>query len=471
MDRIKIYEKACMTDRDNRRKPVRWIFALTLAFLGFFAMISADLAGALGNNPPKVQISVTLEPQDARNAGAQWSLKMTDPDLGIEYGPFTDRTHIVDVTADYDGGDIEVATWAVSFKTDVPGWIAPSSPVILVIEFPARNTTTKTVYGTYSEDTTPSSTTTTTTTTSTTITSTTSTTTSTTSTTSTTLPHSGCLDISDTPLDTQLQAAPATIMFVVDDSGSMDFEMMTEEDGGTIWSGSHEYFFVFDMSDNEYDDYYELSGSDRNLWRSQWAGYNRMYYNPEITYFPWPTASGRYSDASLTNPKSAPWSSTSDTLDLDGNYSEIGSLDVKNAHYYVWSDTESTMYLVNFDSVLKYYKFNSFSTEDANHNHYLDTGEDEDSDGLIDYSPTNAYYADLTRDYSPPDDIVPKKSDGSDRSFTEELQNFANWFSFYRRRELTSKNAMGNVLVGLQGCRWAFIRYGNGYNSRPSRSM
>ena len=33
-------------------------------------------------------------------------------------------------------------------------------------------------------------------------------------------------------MDTQLQAAPANIMFVIDDSGSMDWEFMTSEASG-----------------------------------------------------------------------------------------------------------------------------------------------------------------------------------------------------------------------------------------------
>ena len=65
-----------------------------------------------------------------------------------------------------------------------------------------------------------------------------------------------CLNIADIPLDTQLQAAPASIMFVIDDSGSMDFEFMTTENGGTF----HGEYFNFDLSDNAYDDSYIVAG-------------------------------------------------------------------------------------------------------------------------------------------------------------------------------------------------------------------
>ena len=37
-----------------------------------------------------------------------------------------------------------------------------------------------------------------------------------------------CLDISDSPLDTKVLSAPPNIMFVLDNSGSMYWEFMTE---------------------------------------------------------------------------------------------------------------------------------------------------------------------------------------------------------------------------------------------------
>jgi hypothetical protein len=61
--------------------------------------------------------------------------------------------------------------------------------------------------------------------------------------------RASCLDISDVPMDTQLQAAPASVMFVVDDSGSMDWEFMTTEEYGIFqWE-----YYNFAMDDNNYD--------------------------------------------------------------------------------------------------------------------------------------------------------------------------------------------------------------------------
>ena len=42
------------------------------------------------------------------------------------------------------------------------------------------------------------------------------------------------------------------------------------------------------------------------------------------------------------------------------------------------------------------------------------------------------------------------------RTYAEERQNFANWYSFYRRRELTATSAIANVIVNMQGVNIGF---------------
>ena len=91
------------------------------------------------------------------------------------------------------------------------------------------------------------------------------------------------VDIEDIPLDTKIQAAPANIMFLLDDSGSMDWEFITNESNG-LFKGNN---YVFDdPGDNVYSDI--MSAVDRKNWLPQWSGYNKMYYDPKITYTPWP---------------------------------------------------------------------------------------------------------------------------------------------------------------------------------------
>ena len=138
---------------------------------------------------------------------------------------------------------------------------------------------------------------------------------------------SECLDISDAPLITQSEPVPPNIMFVLDDSTSMDYEVMTSQSGGTF----NQYRYIFDdLGDNKIPavvPFTVLSGDERGLWRSQWHGYNRIYYNPAVTYEPWPRVTEVYPgisepDADPNNPPSH-INSPGVTADLSAVYHQI----------------------------------------------------------------------------------------------------------------------------------------------------
>lgn len=129
--------------------------------------------------------------------------------------------------------------------------------------------------------------------------------------------YASCLDISDVPLDAQFQSAPGIIMFIIDDSGSMDWEFMCQSESNGLFSG---YYYIFaNPGDNAYSGNILEGGSRANKWKAQWAGYNRLYYNPSSTYTPWPT----YTDADPTNPRSNP-SVSGNTLNLSATYHDFG---------------------------------------------------------------------------------------------------------------------------------------------------
>ena len=362
------------------------------------------------------------------------------------------------------------------------------------------------------------------------------------------------VDISDVPLDAQTKAAPANIMFVLDDSGSMDWEFMTVESNG-LFSGE---LYVFDNpGDNLYSDGYILNAVQRLMWKSQWFEHNKMYYNPTVEYTHWPTLpdadpdnprshpavsgttfnlSNTYVSASLYSPTAgseiivdnqdtgfsildgswsesaatpeynnsslyssdsgasaswdanlptsgdyqvwAWWSSRADFLrDTNGRYRvnhvsgtsdyfrdmnvdygqwnllgihtfnsgtntvtllrgnnttnadavkfvqvSGGTLNIPRAHYYVYSALEGRPYLITIDGgTINYYAVTISGT-----------GSTESVNSL---QPVT----------NPPTDVL------SSRTYTEERQNFANWYSFYRRRELTATAAVSNVISQMAG--------------------
>lgn len=135
---------------------------------------------------------------------------------------------------------------------------------------------------------------------------------------------SNCVDISDMPLDVQMITAPPLLMFLLDDSGSMDWSIMNSEgsSGAFRYSGTN-YYYVFDdpHSDNAYTNRDTLDENSRKAWQSQYGGSliddddgstiypNALYYNPEVIYTPWPNhknAVPTLGDAHMDHPLSDP---------------------------------------------------------------------------------------------------------------------------------------------------------------------
>jgi len=253
-------------------------------------------------------------------------------------------------------------------------------------------------------------------------------------------PGEDCMTISNIPLETLASPAPPLIVFVIDDSGSMDQDIMTEEkygdfhvvekDGEEI-KRTADYYYVFYAADNVYSNSQENASfvEDKYYYQPRWYEYNRVYYKPTVTYDPWPkwdelddTPTPDWAQAPDANPKeprSNPMMTT--TIDMNATFVAFDPVNIKRSHYFVFSELAAQLYLVNIDidtSNIDYYQVDTWS------NHKIRT---------------------LNKTDNPPEDVR------SSRTFEEELQNFANWFSFYRKRMHTTKAAIGSVIDSLEG--------------------
>ena len=112
------------------------------------------------------------------------------------------------------------------------------------------------------------------------------------------IPAYGDIDISDSPVDTKVTAAAPIVMFILDDSGSMDWEFIVEGQSQGKYEGADEYLYY--NSDNVSGN--TIGSDEHDEWKATWHGFNKMYYNPLVTYNPWPTMS----DANTTTPRSNP---------------------------------------------------------------------------------------------------------------------------------------------------------------------
>ncbi|MFQ5759467.1 MAG: hypothetical protein ACE5HM_00685, partial [Acidiferrobacterales bacterium] len=298
----------------------------------------------------------------------------------------------------------------------------------------------------------------------------------------------GDLNLSSAPLFLGTSVEP-NITFVSDDSGSMDWDVtilgnqgrftITGQNRTRTYSyvmcnkGANDYCRSFGGKwDNNYAWYWSVGrvlpseeaviaawgSAPYGVWRARFSGYNVQYYNPEITYTPWPGVDSSGTAFGNINPALAlldPYNPGGLTADLSNNFSYRShqvprpfsggyiTLDVNNyypARYYLWTDS--------------------------------------DSDGVVD--PNDVHTRIEIRSGNEP--FVHTSGNRGDCvnplacTYAEEMQNFANWFSYYRRREAAAKNAIGKFAGGSINVRLAYAtmhnnRKGLGANNIGIASM
>ena len=136
--------------------------------------------------------------------------------------------------------------------------------------------------------------------------------------------------ISDVPLDARLRPKPASLMFVLDDSGSMDWEFIVPGDG--LFNGRY-YVYSYPSVDEArvYSNNSLQANGEQDQWRSQWAGVNKMFYNPDVEYVPWPTFTGTPS-SNLPAPDSS----------IAGQADGLAHANIYRPRYHPWHSQDCT---------------------------------------------------------------------------------------------------------------------------------
>ncbi|MFK5949991.1 MAG: PilC/PilY family type IV pilus protein [Methylococcales bacterium] len=265
------------------------------------------------------------------------------------------------------------------------------------------------------------------------------------------------------------------IFFMLDDSGSMDFEIMTKKywhycaydpDSGshnnsswdcgseittglvTIYNGSDwdDFYYIFDNTDDAYGNHCNTSlwdwfgtvelcaSSDMDEeWRVKSSAVNVLYYNPAVTYSPWVgTGMG---DANFSNARSDPEPASS-------GYSDKRNL--KGFVYHVWNDTHG------WSGSKPLRGSNRNRTTGANgvvdlwdeHIRYTLSGGTLTKE-TITYSPTNNSIGETI---SSTTTINGSSEDTYGRTVAQSKQNIANWYQYYRKRAYVAKSAIAQVI-------------------------
>ncbi|NEV64729.1 pilus assembly protein [Thiorhodococcus minor] len=258
--------------------------------------------------------------------------------------------------------------------------------------------------------------------------------------------HSGT--ISQVPLFISLGGTEPNLMFMLDDSGSMMFEVMPDDyvywgqqDANNNSIGSVVY--VFPRADGVYG----ATDYDNNvatiadgvaytaLMRS--PSFNKVYYNPAITYTPWK----KYDDTSYPNasPSCAlhnperPGSGPDYCRDLTSNLQNASSGTTNWRECDASGCTATTTTLPKAD----------FWT--ATYFHY--DGPDNGEWSWSNY--TRVEIKSTTADYSGHGREDRSDCSGGVCTYAQEIQNFANWYTYYRSRILAARAGIGKAFIEL----------------------
>ena len=313
-------------------------------------------------------------------------------------------------------------------------------------------------------------------------------------------------DISQLPLDAKSQATP-NLIFGIDDSGSMDSEVLLGTNDGALWwdagprafwsasgvlnfntngvAGSsggttwYKYVYLFPdgtasgnrtYADATYDHFAIPPTPAYAFLRS--ADFNPLYYNPMVTYTPWEPAYISGSTRTFTNvtPNSArshPWyptSGTPTTFDL------TQTLTSSTTNWTFRMMPGMTIPGATMSGIQG--RKNGGSLNNVTTNYLIPSGETWDV--TIPYFPATYWVKDATcvgawpTCTSAPNGTKLRRYEikagvtfPSGRSLLAELQNFANWFTYYRKRKLMLAAGMGQAMTNIKGLRGGAVYFNN----------
>ncbi len=240
-------------------------------------------------------------------------------------------------------------------------------------------------------------------------------------------------EIADEPLYLASPVEP-NIMFLLDDSGSMHWDVMPDHSlvyftfprpntlYGTNYSGN---YGSLTSTNGVYNGVARFNATNRYARYFRTAQFNPIYYNPATRYDPWRNADGSLmANAVATAAKYNPMAAEG-TLNLTQNKSSTA----------VWindNGSENATSLTYYPAT--YFKYIGPGTltgpTDANNTQANFT--------LVEIKSGNAPFAKAAT-----------RTDcaGSTCTYGEEMQNFANWFSYYRSRILSARAGIGKAFA------------------------
>lgn len=228
--------------------------------------------------------------------------------------------------------------------------------------------------------------------------------------------------LSNSPLFLGGNISP-NVMFTLDDSGSMQFEIMPGNliirsvrymfpRASGIYGGSDYNNYVVGFNGSDFDSSNQYTASLRS------SHVNKIYYNPAARYFPWSDADGfLMSDANPTCAPHNPMNTGAGCRNLTVNNTQTARWLEKDGGR---SSSDSRTF---YPAV--YFQYNSGSINSASSYTQVE---------IKSSTPTYAGGANRSDCAAAPT-----------CTYDEEIQNFANWYSYYRSRVLLARAGIGRA--------------------------
>ncbi len=273
-------------------------------------------------------------------------------------------------------------------------------------------------------------------------------------------------NLSQTPLE-QLATVPANVLIVMDDSGSMDWQLIipSTNDGGLVLDNStiatkslrqENYVYLYDLKSNTYPSTSQYGrvvpteealaldadtvGNGYGVWRTRNYQYNALYYNPEITYAPWigqDVLNQPFEDANPTAVRLDP-------VDPGATQDITALVSYRSTNVPKWdADGGNTNVAVDNVYIPFYYTTTAtvpLAAGDAHTKVEIKVGSGPLAGDMFPGGRNRV-------------DCEIADGDPLDCSYTEEIQNFANWYQYGRSREYVTKGGIGTVVAAVQNLR------------------
>lgn len=214
------------------------------------------------------------------------------------------------------------------------------------------------------------------------------------------------------------------------------------------------------------------------IWRLWFSGYNRLHYDPNTTYVPWSgldSKGKRYTSVSATKALYNPYQPDDGELNLTVAYSYTTACGFDACRKVnkdrgkvvggTGEDKDKGKILTNI-AVNNFFPARYYTWTDTNSNGIVDAS---DGHSLVEIKPaTGTYQRTKFSDATGRGrfDCGTDNKDGTVTcSYAEEIQNFANWFSYYRKRDLVSKSSLSSVISKANSARIGYAVLNEGYHN------